>query len=335
MLEHGGRLARAALRYDIPRMAWLDLSTGISPFAWPVPPIPPAAWHRLPEDDDALLAAAQAYYGTPHLLPVAGSQAAIVALPRLRPRSRVAVLAPSYAEHAHAWRQGGHDVVGMPLAALREQASTFDVVVLARPNNPTGELIGRDDVFALQRELGRSRGTGGEGSAMPWLVVDEAFIDTRPDDSVTPAAGDGLIVMRSVGKFFGLAGARAGFVAAAPSVLGPLAEALGPWTIAGPTRHVVTRALGDHVWQASARECLRRGAARLGALLAKHGLAPSGGSDFFQYVACNDAAALADALARRAVLVRRFDEPRALRFGVPGDEEAFARLDVALWEALA
>ena len=81
MLEHGGRLRRAAQRYGIPLDDWLDLSTGINPHAYPVPAVPASAWHRLPEDDDGLETAAAAYYGSAALLPVAGSQPAIQSLP--------------------------------------------------------------------------------------------------------------------------------------------------------------------------------------------------------------------------------------------------------------
>jgi len=358
MLEHGGRLGRAAARYGIARERWLDLSTGISPYGWPVPEISPSAWHRLPEDDDDLMEAAQSYYGGEHLLPVAGSQAAIAALPRLRGPSRVAVIAPSYAEHAHAWRRAGHDVTTLPLAELRERGAEFDVAVLIRPNNPTGEFLSREDVLTLQdalweavwearlRAKGACREHPSRASALPtraapsfatapWLIVDEAFIDTRPGDSLVADAREGLIVLRSVGKFFGLAGARAGFVAACPTILDALAEELGPWTLSGPTRHVVARALRDHVWQASARESLRRDSARLAAVLASHGLSPDGDCEFFQYVVRDDAAAIADALARQAVLVRVFDDPSALRFGLPGDGATFDRLDRALREAMA
>ena len=93
MLEHGGRLHAAAQRYGIAVADWLDLSTGIAPYGWPLPPIPADAWQRLPEQDDGLEALARDYYGAAALLPVAGSQAAIQALPRLlRPGLRVGVV---------------------------------------------------------------------------------------------------------------------------------------------------------------------------------------------------------------------------------------------------
>jgi L-threonine-O-3-phosphate decarboxylase len=322
MLEHGGRLRRAAREFGIAPAAWLDLSTGVSPFAWPVPPVPGAAWHRLPEDEDDLIDAARAYYGQDALLPVAGSQAAIQALPALRDRSRVGVLAPGYAEHAQAWRRAGHAVECRDAEALFAQAPRYDVIVLIHPNNPGGERFERRDLLALHDALARRGG---------WLVVDEAFIDATPERSlcVVPAR-PGLIVLRSVGKFFGLAGARAGFVSADPALLAALRERLGPWTLSGPTRHVLALALADHAWQAAQRERLRMTSARLATLLERYGPAPSASCAFFHWCVDRRAPQLYRALARQGVLVRLFDEPASLRFGLPGDDAAFARLEAAL-----
>lgn len=326
MLEHGGRLLRAARTYGIAPEDWLDLSTGISPFAWPVPPIPAVAWHRLPEDDDGLLAVASDYYGAPALLPVGGSQAAIQALPRLRARSRVGVIAPGYAEHAHAWRAAGHDVECLPAATLLAEHARFDVIVLIHPNNPGGERFERAQLLALHSTLARRGG---------WLVVDEAFMDATPHDSLCDVSDrDGLIVLRSVGKFFGLAGARAGFVCAAPAMLAALNEVLGPWTIPGPSRHALRAALADTAWHAMQRERLATFGARLHATLDAIGFSPDAGCAFFQWKRDPRAAALHEALARRGILARLFDTPSSLRFGLPPDDAGFRRLDEGLRAAL-
>ena len=322
MLEHGGRLLRAAHEYGIPVEDWLDLSTGVSPFAWPVPPLPASVWHRLPEDDDGLIEVARAYYGHASLLPVAGSQAAIQALPALRGRSRVGVLDPGYAEHAHAWRRAGHEVQGASAESLLAHASSYDVVVLIHPNNPGGERFELDALLALHATLARRGG---------WLVVDEAFIDATPERSLCAVPElPGLIVLRSVGKFFGLAGARAGFVCAEPALLVALRERLGPWALSGPTRHVLKLALADHAWQTAQRERLHAASTRLSTLLTRHGLTPDAGCDFFQWRRDERAPTLQHALAQQGVLVRRFEQPHSLRFGLPGDDAAFARLDAAL-----
>lgn len=322
MLEHGGQLLRAARAYGIPAQDWLDLSTGISPFAWPVPPVPPAAWIRLPEDDDGLMDVACAYYGAPRLLPVAGTQAAIQMLPRLRATSRVGVIAPGYNEHAHAWRREGHAVETLPADVLLAECHRFDVLVLIHPNNPGGDRFERDALLQAQRSLAARGG---------WLVVDEAFMDATPEDSLCDQSWrDGLVVLRSAGKFFGLAGARAGFVAAHDVLLDALRDRLGPWTLAGPTRYVLKQALADHAWQAKARERLKATSQRLAAMLASHDLSPTAGCAFFQWRREVSAQGVHRSLARQGVLTRLFEAPGSLRFGLPGDEAAFDRLDAAL-----
>jgi L-threonine-O-3-phosphate decarboxylase len=326
MLEHGGRLRRAARAYGVPLQDWLDLSTGISPYGWPVPAIPAQAWQRLPEDDDGLIDTARAYYQAPHLLPVAGSQAAIQALPLLRPPSRVGIIAPGYAEHAHAWRRAGHQVASRSVASLLEDIAAWDVLVLIHPNNPGGERFEPPRLLQLHAQLAARGG---------WLVIDEAFIDTRPQDSMCRYTDrDGLIVLRSAGKFFGLAGARAGFLCACPALLERLQESLGPWTLSGPTRYVLREALADRAWQAWARARLVQASERLAALLTDRGWTPAAGCDLFQWCVRDDAAHVHRALAERGILTRLFEQPPSLRFGLPPDQAACERLDRALAEVL-
>ncbi|HTV85314.1 MAG TPA: threonine-phosphate decarboxylase CobD [Dyella sp.] len=326
MLEHGGRLQRAAREYDIALDHWLDLSTGISPFGWPVPAIPSSAWQRLPEDDDGLIDCARSYYGAPHVLPVAGSQAAIQALPLLRAPCRVGVIAPGYAEHAQAWQCAGHAVERHPAQALLAHPQRWDVLVLIHPNNPGGERFGVQALLQLHAALAAHGG---------WLVVDEAFMDVTPGESLCAHADrDGLIVLRSVGKFFGLAGARAGFVCATAALLHALQERLGPWTLSGPTRYVLRQALGDRAWHAQARAMLIETSEKLARLLAKHRLEPSAGCALFQWCRHDAAQTVHRALARMGILTRLFEDVPSLRFGLPPDEAAFHRLDTALAQVM-
>lgn len=317
-LEHGGRVRAAAQRYGIPENRWLDLSTGINPDGWPVPAIPAEIWQQLPQDEDGLADAARRFYGTTQLLPVAGSQAAIQALPRLRPPGSVALVVMSYAEHEYAWRQHGHEVRRVD-DILRSAA---DVVVIVNPNNPTGWLYRVAELLELHE---RQAARGG------WLVVDEAFMDATPEHSLASfCPREGLIVLRSLGKFFGLAGARVGFVLAENAVLQPLAELLGPWPIAAPSRHVATQALSDTVWQKTTRQALHSASLRLSGMLARHGLQATGGNSLFQWVGCEDAANIHSQLAQQGILTRRFDTPASLRFGLPRGEPSWMRLDAAL-----
>ncbi len=324
MLEHGGRLRRAARRHGIPLADWLDLSTGINPHGWPVPPLPADCWARLPEENDGLEAAASDYYGCPALLPLAGSQAAIQALPRLRPPGRVGVLRPSYAEHAAAWAAAGHAVRPLPEASIEDYLDALDVLVLVNPNNPTGARFTPSRLLDWHQRLAARGG---------WLVVDEAYMDPTPEASLCPqAARPGLLVLRSLGKFFGLAGARVGFACGDPCLLARLRETLGPWNLSGPSRRVAALALADRAWQATARARLQQEGRRLQHLLTAHGLAPHGGCALFQWLRCTEAPAIAATLARRGILVRRFDDPSSLRFGLPGDADGWRRLELALLE---
>ena len=324
MLEHGGRLRTAARQWNIALEDWLDLSTGIAPDAWPVPQLPHDCWRRLPEDDDGLEDAARACYGAASLLVVPGSQAAIMALPRLRPAGTAAVLAPSYGEHAAAWRAAGHDVTAFAAADLAAAAATADAVVLVNPNNPDGTRFGRERLLAAAQALAR----GG------WLVVDEAFADADPGDSLASVAGTAaapnLIVLRSLGKFYGLAGARVGCVIAAPHVLDRLREAIGPWAVSHPARFIAKNAWSDVEWQTAQRHRLTAASARLADMLRAAGLGESRGTALFRYIATPRTGEIFDALARQGILVRRFDAPAALRFGLPGAEREWARLAQAL-----
>ncbi|WP_421683825.1 threonine-phosphate decarboxylase [Stutzerimonas urumqiensis] len=322
MLEHGGRLRAAARRHGIPLSDWLDLSTGIAPYTPPLPTIPPSAWMRLPEPDDALIGAAQRYYGTDALLPVAGSQAAIQCLPRLRSTADVGVVSPCYGEHAQAWTRAGHRVLEFGEGAVRRAIPRLDVLVVVNPNNPTGRRLPVELLLQWHAELAEHGG---------WLVVDEAFVDCTPADSLVPhLSRPGLIVLRSFGKFFGLAGARLGFVMADPALLRSLDVQLGPWAVAGPARYLAACLLTDAPAQMRQRERLMADGARLAELLRRHDLTPTGGTALFQWVTCEHAATLAGWLAERAILVRTFRHPASVRFGLPGDEQGWARLDRAL-----
>lgn len=317
MLEHGGRLARAAKEHGIPLDKWVDLSTGINPVAYPVLPIPTECWQRLPEDEDGLLAAAAAYYGTPNLLPCAGSQAAIQALPSLRPHCRVGVLSPTYAEHAHAWRQAGHQV-----QAICEFDPGVDVLVVVNPNNPTGKRIAPETLLQWHAELSKRGG---------WLVVDEAFMDATPQHGLAASAGlPGLVILRSLGKFFGLAGIRSGFVLAWPELLADVQEKLGPWSVPHPTRWIAQQALLDTPWQNAHRVKLAQQSQKLAKLLTRHGLSPSGGTALFQWVCTPEAENIHHRLAGLGILTRLFHTPASLRFGLPEDERGWAKLDYLL-----
>lgn len=314
-IEHGGQLRVAVMRYNRPLTDWLDLSTGIAPWSYPLPEVPTAVWQRLPEDDDGLIEVASAYYRSPRLLALPGSQAAIQNLPRLLPPGKVALPAPLYAEHPAAWQAAGHRLIGW------EDSAAADYAVLCNPSNPTGASFTTEQLLTWSRHL-------------RLLMIDEAFIDAETSESLANFAGapgfENIVVLRSLGKFFGLAGLRLGFACGAPAVLNKLAATLGPWAVAHPARWAGRLALADLAWQSAQRQRLRQASQRLAELLTLAGLGPSTGCASFRYLPTEHAAEVYEALAQQGILVRRFDDPPALRFGLPREETAWQRLSAAL-----
>jgi len=328
-LVHGGDLKAASQRFGEPSAGWLDLSTGISPDAYPLPPLPLDAWTRLPdaEREDRMVEVARRYYGAEKasIIAAPGSQALIGALAESRPPSRVAILGPTYAEHAYRWRAAGHDVVEV---AAHDIPSGIDVCIAVNPNNPDGRLLARGTLMALYQRLA---GRGG------WLVVDEAFADLNPDASVADWTGEpGIVVLRSFGKFFGLAGVRLGFALSDEAIGRELHRRLGPWAVSGPALAVGQRALSDSAWIGDHRHHLRQQAEVLDSLLAGAGLKVIGGTALFRLVAHPRAESLYEGLAREGILTRSFKEiPGALRIGLPGNRDKFERFETALAKVMA
>ena len=321
-------MRKAARQYAIAESDWLDLSTGIAPWAFPIPPIAAEAWERLPEADDGLEQAACTYYGASQALAVPGSQAAIQALPRLRNSGKVGVLSPCYAEHAHAWRRSGFLVRELVEHEVDYFLDSLDVLVVVNPNNPTGLMLSAEQLLKWHARLALRGG---------WLVVDEAFMDNTPDLSLAAHSDlPGLIVLRSFGKFFGLAGVRLGFVLAETRLLKLLRSEIGPWAVSGPTRIIGQACLQDTDAHQAQRQRTEQASQRLAGLLARHGLAPQGGCALFQRVITPQAAQLYEFCAVRGILLRLFvvDDPLkcSLRFGLPRDEAHWQRLDTALLE---
>ncbi len=312
---HGGGLTAAQRHFG--RDDWIDLSTGINPHPWPGATDRTFDWQRLPAPEAlaALEAIASAHFGVDprHVCAVPGSEIGL----RL-----VGALIGGPARHiAPGYRTHGAMITGsmaIDLAAARDCGGSL---ILANPNNPDGRVV---DAAAMLDLL-----TDRDG----WLLVDEAFADADPAHSVAAVVGDTqrLIVFRSFGKFFGLAGVRLGFVVAPQPLIAALRDRLGAWPLSAAAIAIGTAAYADRDWIATTRGRLPRGAAALDAMLRRHGHRPTGACPLFRLIAVDDAPALFERLARRAILTRPFaDQPRWLRISLPADAGALARLDAAL-----
>lgn len=319
LTHHGGRLGDARACFGGDASDWLDLSTGINPNAWSPPADMTVDWRALPDPGDLaeLERIAAAYFGVEptHCLAVPGSEAALRALgDMLQLPGRHLPLC--YSTHIDAFAQA------RPMSL--QDGPEPSVMVLGNPNNPDGATTPHEAVRAAL-----AKQESGEG----WLLVDEAFVDCAPHASVAAwvAHNRHLIVTRSFGKFFGLAGVRLGFVIAPATVLARLRERQGEWPVCSAALAFGCAAYADHAWIEGTRRDLAASALRLDTILRRHGLEPRGACPLFRLVETPSAPQLFAGLACAHILTRAFaDHPRLLRFGLPGDDTALARLDAQL-----
>ena len=324
-LQHGGALDAVARQFPDAPHPWVDLSTGINPWPWLVDRLEPAAFYQLPSRSaldrcsEVMRRAISAPAGS--LLLVPGTELAIRLLPQLIGARRVTVLAPSYGDHAASWRAAGAAVTESadPLA----DGDSADAVVLCNPNNPDGRQFSQTALLDLWQALEQRGG---------WLIVDEAFADLSPELSLAPHAGvPGLVVLRSSGKFYGVAGLRLGAVLGPPELTRALQEVLGVWRMSGPALDVGTQAYADRAWQNRTRERLCKAREALDQALMAQGVEIAGGTDLFRFLAFTDAYTTWTQLCASGVYTRRFPwTNRYLRIGLPGTAEAQQRLLRAL-----
>ena len=318
MRDHGGNMDWAMRHYG--GADWIDLSTGINRVPYPVPALPPEVWTMLPTGAamQALRGAVAAHYGcAAPVVITAGAQAAIQMMPALVGRAGLArVIAPTYNEHAAVLRAAGWQVE--EVAGLDALAGA-DLAVVVNPNNPDGKTYAPTDLLAVCDRVGR-------------LVVDESFGDIAPGLSVLPHAGRaGLLVMRSFGKFWGLAGARLGFVFGAQADMAALTALAGPWPVAGAALEIGRVALQDMGWAGATRARLLAEIPRADGLAQGAGWQVVGGTALFRLYHTPDAGAAQERLARAQIWSRIFPwHPHWLRLGLPGDEGEWARLAAAL-----
>jgi len=328
--SHGGDLTYAAARYGTPPGGWLDLSTGINPAVYPAPVVDAANFAALPgrSAHNALIEAARTAYDIPESVPLIatpGTEIALRLLPLVAPAGSAVIVGPTYESHRHSWSATDRSVV--EIATLADIPDNAAIVVVANPNNPDGRSVARAELADLAGGLSRKSGI---------LIVDEAFADLDPDLSLAPLLDTvQAIVLRSFGKFYGLAGLRLGFLAGHAPIVGRVGDLLGAWPVSSAALTIGRAALADRNWQQEARLAIAGKAHRLRELLDQHGVPIAGSTDLFFLVQHRDAFDIHTRLAEVGIWTRHFAYRRDwLRFGLPADEAAFARLDGALATAM-
>ncbi|MBU9698952.1 threonine-phosphate decarboxylase CobD [Rhodobacteraceae bacterium HSP-20] len=317
--DHGGNLDQAMAAYGAGD--WIDLSTGINRRPWPLPDVPAAAWRNLPTRaaQAGLIAQAVASWGLSAAaegVALGGAQAAIQLVPRLRPAGKAAVLGPTYNEHAACLLAEGWQVRN---CTHPDDLRGADLAVIVNPNNPDGRSFRPETLLALAESIGL-------------LVVDESFGDVTPELSLLPRLGQrNLLVLRSFGKFYGLAGLRLGFAFGAGAEIAALTRMSGPWPVSGPAIEIGGRALADSAWASAMRAQLATDAAWADALALMAGWQVAGGSTLFRLYDTANAALAQDRLAKHQIWSRIFPwSETLLRLGLPGPEPEWDRLQTAL-----
>lgn len=305
--DHGGGIDAAIAAYGGTRADWLDLSTGINPVSYPIPKIPQDVWTALPDEAAfaRLYALARSFWNVPDsaaIIGATGASAIIAALPRVIPTGEVCIPGPTYNEHGAAFSASGWRLGQDPSHAL----------VAVHPNNPDGHIWTIRDFEAA------------------YTVIDESFCDVMPDQSlIHMASRPGVVVLKSFGKFWGLAGLRLGFAVGDPKIIARLNDLLGPWQISGPALSIGAEALSDPAWADATRVRLAADATRLDALVVNNGTELVGGTTLFRLYKVKDASAVQDRLAEHHIWSRIFPyAPDWLRLGLPAPDR-WAQLEAA------
>ena len=309
--DHGGGLDHAISKFGGTRDDWLDLSTGINPISYPVPEIPEYFWRTLPDANaqSKLIGAARKFWNVDEeldILPSSGVSQLICMMPKLAPSSTVTIAKPTYNEHEAAFLNAGWKI-----------NATSNAQVFVHPNNPDGRLYQVSEIDYLKNDL---------------TIIDESFCDTCPKESLLHLAKhDGVIVLKGLGKFWGLAGLRLGFAIAKPNTIQQLQQMIGPWAISGPAQYIGTNALTDSSWISTTQNRLAKDSKKLDTMMADINVPLIGGTDLFRLYDTKDAGHIQNSLAEKMVWSRRFPYSKTwLRLGLPGTQADWKQISSAL-----
>lgn len=329
MIFHGGRLDDAIERFGGARSEWLDLSTGINRNPYPIRKIASEVLQNLPDKaaEAKLISNASAYFGVKEkseIVAANGTQAIIQLLPSILDVKHVAIFSPTYGEHAHCWKNA--DVAVQTIAFRDAIPASCDCLVMVNPNNPTNHTFSLSEIEAIADALNQKGG---------WLIVDEAFGDSLPELSATHLESQNVIVLKSFGKFFGLAGVRLGFAIGAKSIMEKLSEKIGPWAVSGPALQIGARAYQDICWINANRKKLQKLSSTQEKALGSIEFAPISSNALFQYFNRQNASKIFEGLANRKILVRDFPEQEiSIRFGICANDDELSRLILGLEEVM-
>jgi len=305
--EHGGDIDNAIKKYGGNKDDWIDLSTGINPNHYPYKLINIRELQNLPykNDIDNLNKLAKKYFQTTACVrAVSGAQGGINILPFLLPNKTVSILSPTYNEYQNVFSNSLKKIINVKnLSELKKS----QIAIICNPNNPDGKLYSNDDLLKISKSL-------------EYLIIDESFMDQYPRKSLSHKLDDqtNILILRSFGKFFGLAGIRLGFLISNKEIDKKIQFLIGNWPISNVAINVASKALIDHVWIMNTISFLKEGSYFLDCLASEINWKVVGGTNLYRLYETPNAHDAQNKLANFKIWSRRFSYSKKwIRLGIP------------------
>ena len=317
MLEHGGDLDKAINCYGGEKYQWIDLSTGINPEPYPIPRLEISDWKNLPtltEIQSLEKIIKSKLQTSSEIVLVPGAQSAINFLPFLLKKKKVKILSPTYNEYQFCFQNAGWDV---HFCKKFNQLFDSEVVIIVNPNNPDGKIYDVKDLIKLSKSVEQ-------------LIVDESFIDSSLCKSVISGIDSdtsNIIVIRSFGKFFGLAGMRLGFIISNSKINKKFKNSLGPWPISKMAIKIASKAFQDETWIKKTKIKLVATVKLMDRLMDVVNWKTIGGTNLFRLYSTPNSDLAQKLLAEQYIWSRKFSYSKKwLRLGIPSNED-FRKLE--------
>jgi cobalamin biosynthetic protein CobC len=317
-IQHGGDIDLAIKKYGGQRKDWIDLSTGINRTSYPWQESVKVHLRDLPGSKLLMSleeAASRAYKIAVDTETVAtsGAQQIINLLPtHLNKYSSVAILGPTYNEYEKAFKSSN---LRTNTVSEISNLSCNDIAIIVNPNNPTGKVITEEELEDLSKKV-------------EILIIDESFkmFSSRKTQNL-----DNLIQINSLGKFFGLAGVRLGFVSGPSDFIKSVRKMLGPWPISSLAAEIGLVALSDKIWISQMEKILLAGSTALHAACNSKNWRLVGKTNLFHTYATSNCFEVEEQFAAHGIWVRTFDYSETwVRIGIPTSEHELTRVKKAL-----
>ena len=309
---HGGNVYRAARELGLNGSGVLDFSASINPLG-----MPPAARHAIkawvgdvlhyPDTQSTRLkeAISECYGLDPAgVIPGNGSTELIYLIPRALQPKKVVIASPTFSEYERACRLSGAKVEHFPLLpkeflpepdAFMRAMKNADMAFFCNPGNPSGAVLPRQGVLTLASLAKKNNCV---------LVVDEAFMDFCPEHSVLGEQGDHLVVLRSLTKFYALAGLRVGFSHMPKMLMSRIMRYKEPWSVNVLAERAALAVLAETGFVRRSRDYVRRERGLLETKLEALGFVVFPSEANYLLIETSKAVQLVKGLYKRGILVR-------------------------------